>query len=128
MSLNWNWKDKCGEATFFENYPDSEPRTYTVNLYEGNAYLIFIYEYEENGEGMYTLNSFWCDKTHMNRCLGIDKKYKATYGENMYEKPYSRLTKIRLNKAKCRNIKEIIKAMVEAFDNLEIEIYNEGDE
>ena len=128
MSLNWNWKDKCGEVTYFENYPDSEPRTYTVNLYEGNAYLIFIYEYEENGEGMYTLNNFWCDKTHMNRCLGIDKKYKSTYGKNMYENPYSRLTKIRLNKAKCSNAKEIIKAMVEAFDNLEIEIYNEGDD
>ena len=125
MSLNWDWKDKCGEATYFENYPDSEPRTYTVDLYEGNAYLIFIYEYKEDGKDMYTLNNFWADKTHMNRCLGIDKKYKSTYGNNMYVKPCERLTRIRLNKAKCEKTGEIVSAFIKAFDHIDIEVYTE---
>ena len=126
MSLNWSWNEKVGEATFCQNY-DGEQKTYTVNLYVGNAYLIFIYEFNEDGQDRYSLSSFFADKTHMNRCLGIDKKYKATYGDNMYEKPHERMTTIRLNKAKLNStqLKEIVTAFSQAFDDINIQIYKE---
>ena len=60
MALNWLWKDKCGEATI--RFWDGEERT--VNLYEGNAFLIFVNEFEENGRNMYTVWSFFVDEAH----------------------------------------------------------------
>ena len=125
MSLNWKWDEKCGEATFTDTYA-GDNRTYTVNLYEGNAYLIFINEYTEDGVDKYSLSTFWADKEHMKNCLGLNKK--GGYTENIHNKEYCRLVKIKLNKKKCRHVKETIAALVQAFDNLEIEIYTEEDE
>ena len=122
MALNWYWKDKCGEAIFRRKIGE-ETKDFTVSLYEGNVYLIFIYEYKENGKDMYNLQGFFSDKTHMRRCLGIDKNY-STYGDNIYND----LISIRLNKAKSKNYKEIIKAFVEAFDDIEIGVYTEKGE
>lgn len=131
MALQWLWKNKCGEATFRRRIgTDTENFTYkdvTVNLYEGNAYLIFINEWEEDGVGKYDLWGFFSDKEHMKCCLGIDKKYKNTYGDNMYDKEYDRLVKIRLNKAKSHNYKDIITACVQAFKEIKIEVYTEED-
>lgn len=125
MAVTWNWDSKMGEATFRRQIGDDKYRDINVNLYEGNAFLIFIYEYEEDGRNMYNLQGFFADKAHMKRCLGIDKKDKESYGNNIYNKPYDRLTKIRLNKAKSRNYKDIVAAMSEAFDDIDIEIYAE---
>lgn len=127
MALQWYWKNKCGEATFRAtiDMDKKEYRDYTVNLYEGNAYLIFIHEYKEDDRDMYNLKGFFSDKVHMKRCLGIDSKYKETYGDNMYDKEYDKLVKIRLNKAKSRNYREIIAAFVQAFKQIEIEVYTE---
>ena len=72
MSLNWNWSEKCGEAVF-----EQRDKEFTVNLYQGNAYLIFIYEYEEDGNNMYNLFTFWADKGHAKRCLGLEKDYQG---------------------------------------------------
>ena len=126
MALNWYWKDKCGEATLVQTLKGREDKEFTLNLYEGNAFLIFIDEYEQDGRNMYSLWTFWSDKTHMKRCLGLDKKWE-TYGKNMYEEGYQRITKIRLNKAKCRHYKDIITAVAQAFDQIEIEVYTNGD-
>ena len=130
MALQWLWKNKCGEATFRATIDRDKKgyRDYTVNLYEGNAYLIFIHEYKENENDMYNLKGFFADKEHMKRCLGIDKRYKETYGDNSYDRDYDRLIKIRFNKKKSRNYKEIITALVQAFDNIEIEVYTEKEE
>lgn len=136
MALTWLWDNKCGEAVFKRKRAIDSPKDdtvktvykteeYTVNLYEGNAELIFIYEYEKDGKQMYDVMGFFADKEHMKRCLGIDKRYKETYGYNMYEKDYDRLAKIRFNKAKSRHYEEIIKAFVQAFKNIEIEVYSE---
>ena len=131
MALQLLWKNKCGEATFRRRIgTDTENFTYkdvTVNLYEGNAYLIFINEWKEDGAGKYVLWGFFSDKQHMKRCLGIDKKYKETYGDNIYDKEYDRLIKIRLNKAKSHNYKDIIAACAQAFKEIEIEVYTEED-
>ena len=122
MALNWRWENKCGEATIV----DIENREHTLNLYEGNAFLIFLREYEENGHNMYSLWSFWADKEHMKNCLGLNKK--KGYTENIYEDGSSKIIKIRLNKDKCRNIKDITTALVQAFDNIKIEIYKENND
>lgn len=123
--LRWDWNEKVGEATFVRTFKDEDPKVYTTGLYVGNAYLIFIYEYKEDGKDKYSLSGLFVDKTHMNRCLGIDKKYKQTYGKNMYEESYDKLTKIRLNKKKCDHTREIVDAFTKAFDNINIEIYSE---
>lgn len=125
MALNWLWENKCGEATFRTELND-KVEEYTVSLYEGNAFLIFVYEYEENGQNLYTVQEFFVDKAHMNRCLGIDKKDEESYGYNMFSSGYRKLTKIRLNKEKSRNYKEIVKAFIQAFDEITVEIYKEA--
>ena len=122
MAIQWRWDEKCGEATFTDNYNGNE-RTYTVNLYTGNAYLIFIDEWTEDGVDRYSLSNFWADKEHMKNCLGLNKK--KGYEENIHDKPYCRLTKIKINKKKCRYTKEIVTALVQAFDTINIEIYTE---
>ena len=42
MALNWSWNGKCGEAVF-----EQRGKEFTVNLYQGNAYLIFLYEHKD---------------------------------------------------------------------------------
>ena len=122
MALNWLWNEKCGEATFSDTY-NGDNREYTVNLYIGNAYLIFINEYTEDGVDKYSLSDFWLDKSHMKNCLGLNKK--EGYTENILNKEYRKLVKIRLNKKKCKHFKDIITALVQAFDDITVEIYSE---
>lgn len=123
MSLNWQWADKCGEVTLVQKHPEEEDREFTISLYDGNCYLIMLHEYEEKGENMYSLFGFFADKEHMKNCLGLNKK--KGYGENIYETPYNKFTKVKLNKKKCRYFKDIVAAFAQAFDNIDIEIYSE---
>ena len=123
MALTWDFKQKVGEITFRQTI-DGKTTDFVSNLYVGNAYLIMVYEYEENGNDMYSCSGFFCDKQHMNRCLGLDKKY-STYGKNLYNSEYEKVVKIRLNKAKCKHAKEIVDAFIKAFDEITIEIYTE---
>lgn len=120
MALEWNFKKKVGEAIIKQ-----KDTTYTVNLYNGNAYLIFIYEYvdEKTGNNMYSLWTFWGDKVHAKNCLGITKGH-----DNIYEDEFDKIIKFRFNKTKCRNVNEIIGLIVKAFDNIDIEVYTEEDE
>ena len=120
MALNWNWSDKVGTVTF-----ESNGKEFTENLYEGNAYLIEIYEYEENGKDMYQLQGFFADKEHAERCLGIKKGYE-TYGNNMYEQDKFRWKTVRLSK-KYRHLKELTGMLIKAFNNITIEVYEDGE-
>lgn len=122
MSLNWLWANKCGEAVrrqlrMNENKELVE-HDFTFDLYNGNAFLIFIYNYDEDGQKMYQVNDFWVDETHMKRMLGIDKKDKETLGDNREDD----IIKFTFYKDKCRYLKKIVSAITEAFDNIEIEI------
>ena len=119
MALYWNWSEKVGEAVF-EFETDNGFIEKTMNLYNGNAYLIIINEYQENGTDMYNMFSFFVDKAHMNRCLGLEKG-----STNILNHSYSRLKKLKLNKKKCKYFKTILAAFASAFDNLEIEIFTE---
>lgn len=117
MAVTWNWSDKVGEATIYSKIQKKE---FTLNLYQGNAYLIFINEYKENGEDMYNVYSFFVDKTHAKRMLGLEK------GEtNAFDSGSIILRDIKFNKKKCRNLAEILGLFTKAFDNLKIEIYSE---
>lgn len=115
MAVIVNWNEKCGEATF----KNEEGKTYTFDLYVGNCFFVMIHEFiNEDGEKERQLDSFFVDEGHMKRCLD----------NGIYNRDYCRLIKIRLNKAKCRYYKEIIALLIQAFDDLEIEIYTEGEQ
>ena len=117
MAVVVDWNEKCGEATFVENYEGEEARTYTLDLYVGNCFLVMINEFvNEDGEKERNLSGFFFDADHMRRCLD----------DGMLKRDYNRMTKIRLNKAKCRYYREIIAVLTESFDDLEIEIFTEG--
>ena len=122
MALNWLWSEKCGEAVIVQEYKNCAPKTYILNLYVGNAYLIFIAEWtdKETGRDMYNVANFWVDKDHMKRCLGLSK-----CGDGSRRNIHTDLKRIRLNKAKCRYWKQMVAALAEAFDDLTIEIYSE---
>lgn len=122
MALYWDWKDKVGEAIFVSNVG----KEYTINLYKGNAFLIFINEYKETDEkgeehNMYNLYSFFCDEAHAKRCLGL---VKGT--DNIFSGGFYQMKKIRINKEKYSCTNKLVSMLVKAFDNLEIEIYKEG--
>lgn len=119
MALEWEWSEKCGSATLYQ-YHEGKTENYTLSLYQGNAYLIFIHEYEEEGKEKYTLYSFWLDKQHMKNCLGLNKK--GGFTKNIYNDPYECIIEITLNKKRCRNVKDISAALVQAFDNIMINI------
>jgi len=124
MALQWYWDKKVGEAVFDNVYLSDPTKELTINLYEGNALLIMINEYKdkETGKDMYDMFGFFCDKQHMNNCLGLTKGHENIYARN------GRLKRISFNKAKSRNYNQIIPALIKAFDDIEIKVYTEGDE
>lgn len=103
MAVRWEWKEKVGEFTY---------NGYTVNLYEGNAFLIGIDEfkmskkrrtvddYAEDGDDCYRVAWFFIDKQHAKRCLGLEK---GSY--DMFEGLVDHIT---LYLDKCKNWKDII--------------------
>ena len=120
MALNWLWSDKFGELEIEQKF-DDKTEEWKLCLYEGNALLIMLYEYEENGHGMYTMWNFFDDKTHMKRCLGLEKGYGNIFTEHGIA-----IKKLRLNRAKNSKWKDIVTAFAQAFDDITIEMYNEA--
>ena len=123
MALVWSWDNKIGEATFKQKRGDGDWEEHTCNMYEGNALLILIHEWTEGTSEKYNLVGFFADKEHARRCLGLDKRHKDTY--NSWCTDYDRLIKVRINKAKSHNYKDIINLLLQAFDNIDIEIFKE---
>ncbi len=121
MALHWNWNDKCGEAVIQQG-----ERIITLNLYEGNAFLIFLYESKkENGEDVWQMFDFWADRQDMRNYLGLNKK--DGYSENKFDEPGRKLIKIRINKAKYRQTKNLVSALTMAFSDLTIELYSDSE-
>lgn len=121
--LNWNWNEKVGEATFCFKDRDGNVKDYSVNLYQGNAFLIMINEYEEDGNEKYEMVGFFLDKFHMKNCLGLNKK--GGYTDNIYKTNWKWISKVRINTKKYKHTKDLVTALAEAFDTLEIELYSE---
>lgn len=127
MALNWNWNEKIGTATFIQKAgKDEAERKFDVSLYKGNAFLIMLYEYkEDDGTEKYQMFGFFLDKYHMKNCLGLNKK--EGYTSNIYNDGFNKMIGIEINKQKYKYTKELVTALVEAFDELEIKVYSEGD-
>lgn len=117
MAITWNWNEKCGEATFSENI-DGKEKTFTTDLYVGNCFLIMLHEFKEDGKDKYALDCFFVDEEHMRRCLEKD---------NIFDRWYGKLIKISINKAKCRNYKKIVALLAEYMDDIQIEVYKDGE-
>ena len=117
MALQWQWDKKCGEAIFHNIIAD---KTFSVNLYEGNAFLIFINEFKENDENMWRMYSFFVDEAHAKNCLGLTKE-----NSNIFNTGIVRLEKIRINKKVYSKTSKLVNLLVKAFDAIEIEIYSE---
>lgn len=117
MALYWDWKEKVGEAVIQQG-----ENVFKVNLYEGNAFLIFIYEWHDDGEGIdkYQLWSFFADEQHAKNCFGLNKKnnYGGIFDDD------NKLVKVRINKTKYRYTKKLVDMLVRAFDEIQIEIYS----
>lgn len=113
MGLNWLWSMKCGEVKAVNH----NGKEYKLSLYQGNAEMIFVYEYEEDGRNMYTVSSFWSDAEHAKRCLGINKnadKENRNIHDNIKEWTFY--------KDKMRDMSKIIGWLVKAFDEVTIHI------
>ena len=124
MALNWLWDEYCGDIIVEQQRVGGETVEFPLRLYKGNAYLIMVYEDDENDT--YTVSSFFLDKEHAKRCLGLDKKDKDSY--NIHDTGMSKWKKVRLNKAKYKKASELVSMLVQAFDEIEIEIYSDKEE
>lgn len=103
MALNWDWNKKVGEAVF-----DCDGRKERVNLYEGNALLIFIWEDDESSK--YQMKLFLMNKDHAKNCFGISKDYK----DNILDTPNGRLTEIKFYTDKSRYYPIVIDCIAKA--------------
>lgn len=124
MALLWDWNEKCGEATLWEKRNDGTEQEFPLTLYKGNAFLIMLYEFtDDDGTDKYDMVGFFVDKDHAKNCFGLNKKGGHT--DNMYEREWQKITRIRLNKSKYPYTKELVQMLSQAFDNITIEIYSE---
>ena len=122
MALHWRWEDKIGEMDIIQTWPGEEDKKFTIHLYEGNAFLIMLNEWEKDGETMWSMFNFFADKNHAKSCLGLNKKDEDS--SNVLITPYNTVTKFRLSK-KYRYLKDLVPMLAQAFDNITIEIYKE---
>ena len=113
--LRWNFDDKIGEAVIRQG--DKE---YTMNLYDGNAFLIFVDEYKDiEGKEMYSVWLFFADEEHAKNCLGLSKNSDGNIFDERNE-----LVRIRINKKVYKYTKKLVDMLVKAFDDIQIEIYS----
>ncbi len=109
MSLNWDWKNKMGECVYENGH--------VSNLYQGNAFVIAVNEFEDN---TYNLAWFASDENHMKNMLGLSKDYNPCFH-------HFGIKKLRLN-LKYRNTPKLVQLIARAKLVIEIELYKEGDE
>lgn len=131
MALQWDWNKKIGELIVdlpCEGKGYGKRNDFTINLYEGNALLIMLHEYKsDTGKDMYDMYMFFVDKTHAKKCLGLQKNGDGEL-VNILNDGWNNAKKLRINKAKSRNWKEIVTLFSQAFDNFIIEFYTEESE
>lgn len=118
MALEWSFDRKAGEITYLDNFSGRE---YIHSLYQGNAYLIEVKEWSEDGKGFYDVRSFAFDKNHLSALLGLAGG--KGNGENIFTSTYYKLTKLVLYRDNCRNTREIERLFRRAFDgSLDIKV------
>lgn len=118
MAIRWNFEtDKMGII----EYEGGK----ALHIYNGNAYAIFLYEYTQGGEDMYSLHCFYANKEHAKRCLALTKDTKGndicfpdslSWGDDVHK-----MTKIVLD-PRARNAKELAQLLIKAYNNITIEL------
>ena len=93
MALQWNWKGLMGKVTVKQ-----KEKSFDVNIYNGNALAIFIYEYEQDGEERYILYNFFADSKH---CKNIVKNGGKLFSDEVVD---IRLNMWYLNAQKLLNV------------------------
>ncbi len=116
MSLNWHWNEKIGTVDIFNH-----DKVITYTLYQGNAFLIMLYEYKEGNEDMWQMHNFLVGKTHAKNCFGLSKGFK----DNIFNHDNYKIQKIRINKSKYSYTKDLVDMLTKAFDNITIELFTE---
>lgn len=129
MALQWDFKKKVGDAYFIQKFKNEngewETGKYTVSLYEGNAYMIFIYENDE--DQTYSLHTFFADKEHAEILLGL-KKGNDGKKVNIFNANREKMTTLNIDKTMFSTPKkaaEFIGLIVRAFDDIRINLYTE---
>ena len=72
--LRWDFNEKVGTLVIKQK----TDRYYAVNLYKGNALLIMLWEWEENGKDMYNMYNFIVDREHLKN---LAKNAPETFSE-----------------------------------------------
>ena len=112
MALRWDWDDKMGTATH-----SAQSGTYEVNIYQGNALMIALNEWEEDGTAYHSLAGFAADENHFKNILGLSKDYDGCWDQ-------MQITKIRLN-TKYKSVPKIVQLLAKAKTQGQIELYPE---
>jgi hypothetical protein len=60
MALRWNWNEKIGELDI-----EQGENKFTLSIYQGNALMIILQEWEDDQYSMY---QFFADKAHFKNC------------------------------------------------------------
>lgn len=105
MSLNWKWTDKMGTCKHKDGHE--------YNLYKGNAFMIAVYEDEQNKT--YGVNWFACDEKHMKNLMGIEKNDSNLFEE--YE-----ITEFTLD-TRYKETKKFINMAIDAKYKVTINLY-----
>lgn len=115
MALTWDYTKKAGLVTEVQR-----GRTFTFDLYVGNAFLMAINEYERDGERFADLQWFFVDELHAKRCLGLAKRADGGKPENMW--PADSITAITLHRAHCAHWPKIAELFAKAFPHITITV------
>lgn len=105
--LSWDFNQKVGQAIYLNN----EGKEWVYNLYQGNAYLIEVAEWEENGQNLYSVSKFALDKKHL----------ETQIAEGDYNRRYAKLIRLTINKSVCHKAYEIAK-LFGKVDGVTVEI------
>lgn len=105
MALNWEWSDKMGECIY-----DSGAK---ANIYKGNAYMITVFEDEENNT--YSMSWFASDRNHFKNLLGLGE-----YRENAFAD--WDIVKIRLD-SQYKHVPDIVQLIAKSKTKIDIELY-----
>ena len=87
MAIQWEWKNKIGELDI-----EQDDKKFTMSVYTGNALMIFLHEWiNMDGEEVYTMYSFFCDKEHFKNCATDHSwNYASEWRElRLWKKPTS---------------------------------------
>ena len=118
MALTWRWKEKRGQIIGRDN----DGKIFSANIYEGNAPLIALSEWDEGEDHYYAPYLFFVDDEHAKKCLGLKKN---TDGEK--RNLYPEIEEVRLSKNHS-HYKEIMMWFDKAYDNIVLATIKEDED